>query len=222
MSHARPYDRTKRFLDVVGAFLGLILAAPVMLGVALVILLTLGRPVFFRQVRPGRDGVLFNLVKFRTMRPVAPERGWVDDGERLTPVGRWLRASSLDELPELWNVLRGQMSLVGPRPHLIQYLDRYTPEQARRHEVRPGLTGLAQVRGRNALSWEKKFEYDVEYVDKRSLGLDLQILAETIRVVLRREGITAPGADTWHEFLGTPDPKPATAGASAGRRAESV
>ncbi|MEH0825576.1 MULTISPECIES: sugar transferase [unclassified Micromonospora] len=196
---------TKRVIDVVVALTVLIVAAPVMAGVALVVLLALGRPVFFRHTRPGRDGRLFDMVKFRTMHPVDPARGLVTDAERLTPVGRWLRATSLDELPEFWNVLRGEMSVVGPRPHLVSYLTRYTPRQARRHEVRPGITGLAQVRGRNALTWEEKFEYDVEYVDRRSLPLDLKILLATVRVVLSREGISAPGAATWHEFTGTPN-----------------
>ncbi|MGB2569146.1 sugar transferase [Micromonospora citrea] len=199
----RRYDRYKRILDVVGAAVLLILTAPVLLAVSLVVLVTLGRPVMFRHPRPGRDGELFQMVKFRTMRPVDPARGLVADADRLTRVGRWLRAFSLDELPELWNVLRGDMSLIGPRPLLIRYLDRYTPEQARRHEVRPGITGLAQVRGRNSLSWEEKFEYDVEYVDNRSFRLDLRILAATVRVVLSREGVSAPGVATGCEFLGT-------------------
>ncbi len=200
----RAYDRVKRIMDIVGAVFLLIVASPVMLAVATVVLVTLGRPVLFRQTRPGLHGALFDVVKFRSMRPVDPSRGLVTDADRLTKVGRWLRASSLDELPELWNVLRGEMSLVGPRPHLVKYLDLYSPEQARRHEVRPGITGLAQVRGRNALSWEVKFRYDVWYVDHRSLAVDLGILAETARVVLRREGIAAPGSVTWHEFRGTP------------------
>ncbi|ROO60160.1 lipopolysaccharide/colanic/teichoic acid biosynthesis glycosyltransferase [Micromonospora sp. Llam0] len=202
----RRYDRVKRVFDVVGAATALVVGAPLLAGVALLILATLGRPVFFRQVRPGRDGELFEMVKFRTMLEVDPARGLVTDADRLTPVGRWLRATSLDELPELWNVLRGEMSLVGPRPHLVKYLEIYTPWQARRHEVRPGITGLAQVRGRNELAWEDKFAYDIEYVDNRGLRLDLRIMVETVRVVLRREGIAAPGAATWHEFTGTPTP----------------
>ncbi|SCF28155.1 Sugar transferase involved in LPS biosynthesis (colanic, teichoic acid) [Micromonospora viridifaciens] len=198
----RPYDRWKRLIDVVGALLVLVLASPVMAVVALVVLVAHGRPVLFWHTRPGRDGVLFDMVKFRTMRHPDPAQGLVTDAERLTRVGRWLRASSLDELPEFWNVLRGDMSIVGPRPHLVRYLALYSPKQARRHEVRPGITGLAQVRGRNALDWETKFAYDVEYVDRRSFALDLKILVETVRVVLRREGISAPGAATWHEFTG--------------------
>ncbi|MET8063727.1 sugar transferase [Micromonospora sp. NPDC005686] len=202
----RPYDRLKRLLDVLGAVLALVLGAPVMAAVALVVLVTLGRPVLFRHTRPGRDGRLFEMVKFRTMHDVDPARGLVSDADRLTPVGRWLRSTSLDELPEFWNVLRGDMSVVGPRPHLVRYLSLYDARQARRHEVRPGITGLAQVRGRNALIWEQKFEYDVEYVDRRSLALDLRILAATVGAVLRREGISAPGAATWHEFTGNRQP----------------
>ena len=141
------------------------------------------------------------MNKFRTMRPLDPARGWATDADRLTPLGRRLRALSLDELPSLWNVIRGDMSLVGPRPLLMEYLDRYTPEQAQRHDVRPGLTGLAQVSGRNALSWEDKFRLDVEYVKAESLRLDLRILAMTVRSVLRREGISAEGQATMVEFV---------------------
>jgi lipopolysaccharide/colanic/teichoic acid biosynthesis glycosyltransferase len=197
----RPYDRVKRLLDVVGAAVLLVLTAPLMAVVALLVATSLGRPVLFRQCRAGRYGAPFVLVKFRTMLPPAPDRA--GDGDRLTPLGRWLRASSLDELPTLWNVLRGEMSLVGPRPLLTEYLERYSPTQARRHEVRPGVTGLAQVRGRNSLSWEDKLDLDVRYVDTRSLRADLSILAATVRTVLRREGISAQGSATAHEFLGT-------------------
>ncbi|MEV4756627.1 sugar transferase [Micromonospora sp. NPDC049559] len=196
------YDVAKRLAEPVIAAVGLVLLAPLILVVAVAVAATLGRPVFFRQTRPGLYGRPFELVKFRTMRP-APESARLADADRLTPFGRWLRSTSLDELPTLWNVVRGDMSLVGPRPLLMRYLTRYTPEQARRHEVRPGLTGLAQVRGRNALTWEQRFAYDVRYVEDRSLGLDLRILAETVRVVLRREGITAPGHATIAEFLGS-------------------
>lgn len=178
--------------------------------VALVVLVTHGRPVLFRHTRPGLHGKLFEVVKFRTMRHPDPDRGLVSDADRLTRVGRWLRASSLDELPEFWNVLRGEMSVVGPRPHLVRYLSLYNPEQARRHDVRPGITGLAQVRGRNALDWDAKFTYDVEYVDRRSFLLDLRIVLATIWVVLSRQGISAPGAATWHEFTGNA-PSQATA-----------
>jgi lipopolysaccharide/colanic/teichoic acid biosynthesis glycosyltransferase len=198
---SRPYDWVKRVLDVVIAGLGLVLTAPLVLAVAAMVGLTLGRPVLFRQTRPGLHGRPFILMKFRTMRdgPCDP----ASDAVRLTPLGRWLRATSLDELPTLWNVVRGEMSLVGPRPLLMRYLDRYTPEQARRHEVRPGLTGLAQVRGRNSLTWGEKFAYDVSYVDNRSLHLDLRIAAETVRCLLRREGIAAPDSATMPEFTGS-------------------
>ncbi|WP_433532421.1 sugar transferase [Micromonospora sp. CA-263727] len=198
----RPYDRWKRLLDVLGALLVLILGAPLLALVALVVLVTHGRPVLFRHSRPGLHGEVFELVKFRTMRHPDPARGLVTDEQRLTRVGQWLRASSLDELPEFWNVLRGEMSVVGPRPHLVRYLALYSPEQARRHDVRPGITGLAQVRGRNALDWDAKFAYDIEYVDRRSFLLDLRILLATVWVVLSRKGISAPGTATWHEFTG--------------------
>ncbi|MGC1214952.1 MAG: sugar transferase [Micromonospora sp.] len=196
-----PYDRPKQLLDVVVAGLALVVLSPVLLAVAVLVAVGLGRPVLFRQTRPGLHGRLFELRKFRTMKPMGP--GLVSDGDRLTGLGRWLRATSLDELPTLWNVLRGDMSLVGPRPLLVRYLDRYTPEQARRHEVRPGVTGLAQVRGRNSLSWEEKFAYDVRYVDTRCLRLDLRILAETVVRVLRREGVSADCHATAPEFLGS-------------------
>ncbi|MFE9691786.1 sugar transferase [Micromonospora sp. NPDC005806] len=201
VTERHPHDRLKRALDIFVASLALLVLSPVLLGVSVAVALAMGRPVLFRQSRPGRYGALFELRKFRTMQP--PGRGRVSDGERLTRLGRWLRQTSLDELPTLWNVLRGDMSLVGPRPLLVQYLDRYTPEQARRHEVRPGVTGLAQVRGRNALSWEEKFAYDVRYVDGRCLRLDLRILLETVVKVARRDGITADGHATAPEFLGT-------------------
>ncbi|QGN49544.1 sugar transferase [Micromonospora sp. WMMC415] len=197
-------DRGKRALDVAAAAFLLVLLAPVMAVVALLVAAGLGRPVLFRQRRAGRHGEPFELVKFRTMRPLDPRRGLVADAERLTPLGRWLRSTSLDELPTLWNVLRGDMSLVGPRPLLPEYLSRYSSHQARRHEVRPGVTGLAQVRGRNGLSWEEKFDLDVEYVETHSLRLDLSILVATVRTVLRREGISAAGVATAPEFLGTP------------------
>ncbi|MBQ1075052.1 sugar transferase [Micromonospora sp. C31] len=196
--------RGKRLLDVTAAITLLVLAAPVLAVVAVLVAVGLGRPVLFRQCRAGRHGLPFELVKFRTMRPVDGRRGLVTDAERLTPLGRWLRATSLDELPTLWNVLRGDMSLVGPRPLLPEYLTRYSPTQARRHEVRPGVTGLAQVRGRNSLDWAEKLELDVAYVDNRSLRLDLAILGATVRTVLRREGISATGSATAPEFLGSP------------------
>lgn len=190
----------KRVLDLALAFVALIVLAPIMLATALLVRATLGSPVLFRQVRPGRHGRPFNILKFRTMRLGRPG---ADDASRLTPVGRLLRSLSLDELPELFNVLNGTMSLVGPRPLLMQYIDRYTPEQARRHEVRPGITGLAQVRGRNALSWERKFELDVEYVNRCSFELDATILALTMWQVIARHGINQPGHATAQEFIGT-------------------
>ncbi|MGC4875740.1 sugar transferase [Micromonospora sp. DT43] len=201
-SGTRPYDALKRALDVLLAATGLLLAAPVLTAVALAVLVTMGRPVLFRQARPGRHGRLFDLVKFRSMTVGGEDCAPANDGERLTPFGRWLRTTSLDELPQLWNVLRGEMSLVGPRPLLPAYLTRYTPEQLRRHDVRPGITGLQQVYGRNALSWEERFALDVRYVRHRSLALDLRILLRTVRIVLRREGITAPGVATAREYLG--------------------
>jgi lipopolysaccharide/colanic/teichoic acid biosynthesis glycosyltransferase len=165
----------------------------------------IGRPVLFRQLRPGLHGEPFEMIKLRTMRDAVDRSGRpLPDAERLTPIGRFLRASSLDELPELWNVLRGEMSLVGPRPLLVRYLPRYSPEQARRHAVRPGVTGWAQVNGRNAADWETKFQLDVWYVDHWSLALDLKILARTILAVLRRDGISAPGDATMPEFQGSP------------------
>ncbi|MEH0841658.1 sugar transferase [Micromonospora sp. CPCC 205711] len=201
IAHRDPYDRMKRALDILLASLALLVLSPVLLVVSVAVALVMGRPVLFRQIRPGLHGRLFELRKFRTMEPI--RAGRVSDGERLTGFGRWLRSTSLDELPTLWNVLRGDMSLVGPRPLVVEYLERYTPEQARRHEVRPGITGLAQIRGRNALSWEEKFAYDVRYVDTRCLRLDLRILLETVVKVLRRQGISADGHATAPEFLGT-------------------
>jgi lipopolysaccharide/colanic/teichoic acid biosynthesis glycosyltransferase len=188
----------KRVLDLVGAAVGLLVACIPMALIGVALRITMGRPVLFRQERPGRHGVRFTILKFRTMRA-----GNGPDHERLTTLGRWLRATSLDELPELWNVLRGDMSLVGPRPLLVEYLDLYTPRQARRHEVRPGLTGLAQVAGRNLVDWEERFELDVEYVDTRSLALDLRIIGRTIASVLRREGISGEGEATMAPFTGS-------------------
>jgi sugar transferase EpsL len=192
MAHA------KRAFDVTVAAVGLVLSSPLLGGIAALTWLRMGRPVLFRQRRPGRDGHPFPLVKFRTMRP-----GPGPDAERLTPFGRWLRRTSLDELPELWNVLRGHMSLVGPRPLLMSYVARYTPRQARRHEVRPGLTGWAQVNGRNLLSWEERLELDVWYVDHWSFGLDMRILARTIGRALSGRGVRHPRSATMPEFAGT-------------------
>jgi sugar transferase EpsL len=193
----------KRVVDIVGASVGIILLAPVMLAVALLVLLTMGRPVLFRQQRPGLRGKPFTLYKFRTMRDARSASGeLLPDELRLTTFGKWLRSTSLDELPELFNVLKGEMSLVGPRPLLMEYLPRYSPEQARRHEVKPGITGWAQVNGRNALSWEEKFRLDVWYVDRWNLWLDMKILLLTIWKVLKREGISAEGSATMPVFTG--------------------
>jgi lipopolysaccharide/colanic/teichoic acid biosynthesis glycosyltransferase len=172
--------------------------------VAVIVWIKIGTPVLFRHVRPGRDGRVFTLVKFRTMTDARDDRGdLLPDHVRLTAWGRLLRACSLDELPELWNVLRGEMSLVGPRPLLVEYLDRYTAEQSRRHEVAPGITGLAQVNGRNALGWDQRFVLDVRYVDTCSFGLDIRILLKTISNVVARRGITQPGHATAQEFMGS-------------------
>lgn len=193
----------KRAFDFLAALLFLLLFSPIIVLLSLLLALELGRPVLFSQVRPGKDGRPFKMVKFRSMRDVVgPDGKPLPDVHRLTPFGRWLRASSLDELPELWNVLKGDMSLVGPRPLLMEYLPLYSPEQARRHEVRPGITGWAQVNGRNALSWEEKFKLDMWYVDNRSLWLDLKILLLTVKKVLLRDGISADGEATMPKFLG--------------------
>ncbi|MCL2680362.1 MAG: sugar transferase [Coriobacteriia bacterium] len=194
-SRLRPYDYLKRLLDLIVSLTVLLLASPVLLLVALLLLVTMGRPLLFVQERPGKGGRPFRLYKFRTMLPVTDAdasavTAVASDGARLTRVGAALRASSLDELPELFNILRGDMSLVGPRPLLTDYLKYYSPQQARRMEVRPGLTGLAQVSGRNALSWEQRFELDVLYVDQRSLWLDCRIVLQTVAAVLSRKGIS--------------------------------
>jgi lipopolysaccharide/colanic/teichoic acid biosynthesis glycosyltransferase len=194
----------KRSIDLVVSTLALVALVPALAIVAIGVRIELGSPVLFRQRRPGLKGQVFEMIKFRTMRDLRNHEGGVlPDCDRLTRFGRFLRATSLDELPELWNVLRGDMSLVGPRPLLMQYLERYSPEQKRRHDVRPGITGLAQVNGRNALTWERKFQLDVEYVDRLSLWLDLQILALTVWLVVARKDINQPGHTTASEFLGT-------------------
>jgi lipopolysaccharide/colanic/teichoic acid biosynthesis glycosyltransferase len=182
----------------------LVLASPVILGLALLIRLRMGSPVLFRQGRAGRGGRVFELVKFRTMRPAAPgDDGPESDGDRLTPFGRALRSTSLDELPTLLNVVRGDMSLVGPRPLPVRYLPRYSPDHARRHDVRPGITGWAQVNGRNALSWDDQLDMDVWYVDKKSVRLDARIIVGTVTSVLRRDGISHEGHATRPEFPGS-------------------
>ncbi len=194
----------KRFLDIVLSLPALFVFAPLMVVMAIVLGVSLGPPILFRQRRPGRHGKPFTLYKFRSM--TGPRDGQApcsSDAERLTPVGRALRKLSLDELPEILNVLKGDMSVVGPRPLLMQYLGRYTPEQARRHEIRPGITGWAQVNGRNALTWEERFGLDVWYVDHVSLRLDILILVRTVGKVLKREGIHQPEEATMKEFMGS-------------------
>jgi len=193
--------RGKRLLDLAGATAALIVTAPLQLGVAVAVRNQLGSPVLFKQQRPGLNGHPFTLLKFRTMRTsVAHIKLDQSDAARLTPLGRWLRSTSIDELPEFLNVLRGEMSLVGPRPLLIEYLDRYSPEQARRHDVKPGLTGWAQVHGRNAITWDEKFALDVWYVKHMSFRIDVQILWRTVIQVINRSGISAAGHETMPEF----------------------
>lgn len=197
-------DRAKRAFDVALAVPALVIFSPVIAAVAAVVGIALGAPVIFRQIRPGLHGRPFVLLKFRTMADVRTPSGEpFPDEDRLTRVGRVLRRWSLDELPELWNVVKGEMSLVGPRPLLVEYLPRYTAEQARRHDVRPGITGLAQISGRNLASWEQRFELDVWYVDHRSLQLDLEILLRTAVKVLIGEGITQQGHATAAKFTGS-------------------
>lgn len=193
----------KRLLDVAVATVALIVLAPVIVVLALLIRLKLGSPVLFRQERPGLHGKPFTLVKFRTMLHDRDAKGVASDAQRLTPFGRRLRSWSLDELPELWNVIKGDMSLVGPRPLLMHYLPLYSPEQARRHDVRPGITGWAQINGRNAISWEEKFALDVWYVDNWSLAFDAKILLASVVSVFSRHGISAEGAATMPEFTGS-------------------
>jgi len=193
----------KRLFDIVASSFGLLLLSPVIAMVAWRIRHKLGTPVLFRQVRPGLNGKPFEMVKFRTMLDaVDPTGHLLPDSERMTPFGSFLRSSSLDELPELWNVLKGDMSLVGPRPLLMEYLPLYSPEEYRRHEVRPGVTGWAQINGRNALSWEEKFALDLWYVDNRTLWLDLRIIFLTVKKVFMRDGISADGEATMPKFTG--------------------
>lgn len=194
----------KRLFDIVGSFCGLVLLAPVIAFVAWQVSRKLGSPVLFRQVRPGLAGKSFEMLKFRSMRDAMDAEGKpLPDSERMTPFGGFLRSSSLDELPGLWNVLKGDMSLVGPRPLLMEYLPLYSPEQYRRHEVQPGITGWAQVNGRNAISWEDKFKLDIWYVDNQSLWLDIRIILLTVKKVLLRDGISADGEATMAKFTGS-------------------
>ena len=202
-SNSKPGSAARVF-DVVVAACALVLLSPVILVLLVLVRSKLGSPVLFCQTRPGLGGKPFAMIKFRTMTDErGPDGQLLPDGERLTQFGRFLRATSLDELPELWNVLKGDMSLVGPRPLLMEYLPLYTPEQARRHEVRPGITGWAQVNGRNAISWEEKFALDVWYVDNRTFWLDIKILWLTVKKVLVRDGISASGEATMPKFQGS-------------------
>jgi lipopolysaccharide/colanic/teichoic acid biosynthesis glycosyltransferase len=199
---------TKRLFDLCASVLLLLLLAIPLLALAWTVRRRLGSPVLFRQVRPGLRGRPFEMLKFRTMTDARDYSGQLlPDAQRISPFGQWLRSTSLDELPELWNVLKGQMSLVGPRPLLMDYLSLYTPEQARRHEVRPGITGWAQVNGRNAISWEDRFQLDVWYVDHHSTALDFKVLWLTLGKVLRRDGISAAGEATMSRFTGSPPRK---------------
>lgn len=194
---------SKRALDVVVSATALVVLLPVLLVVGAMVRREMGAPVLFRQIRPGLGGRPFEMIKFRTMRAAQDEAGRpLPDSERLTAFGRWLRTTSMDELPELWNVLKGEMSLVGPRPLLMEYLPLYSAHQNRRHEVRPGVTGWAQVNGRNSISWEEKFSLDVWYVDNRSFCLDIKILFLTVKRILERDGITAEGSATAERFTG--------------------
>ena len=198
----------KRLLDIVIASSALVLLSPVYAFVAYKVRKNLGSPVLFRQVRPGLNGKPFEMIKFRSMKDAVDTQGHsLPDSERLTPFGQMLRSSSLDEMPELWNVLKGEMSIVGPRPLLMEYLPLYNEQQAKRHNVRPGITGYAQVNGRNAISWKKKFELDTWYVENRSLWLDFKIMLKTVQKVLSKDDISAEGEATMSKFTGTSEPK---------------
>ena len=198
----------KRLLDIVIASSALVLLSPVYAFVAYKVRKNLGSPVLFRQVRPGLNGKPFEMIKFRSMKDAVDAQGNpLPDSERLTPFGQMLRSSSLDEMPELWNVIKGEMSIVGPRPLLMEYLPLYNEQQAKRHNVRPGITGYAQVNGRNAISWKKKFELDTWYVENRSLWLDFKIMLKTVQKVLSKDDISAEGEATMSKFTGTSEPK---------------
>lgn len=198
----------KRTVDLILGITAAILLSPILLITAILVSRKLGSPVFFTQVRPGKDGKPFKMVKFRTMRDAIDAQGNpLPDSERLTPFGRRLRSTSIDELPELWNVIKGEMSLVGPRPLLMEYLPLYSPEQATRHDLKPGMTGWAQINGRNAISWEDKFKLDTWYVQHQSLWLDIKIMALTVKKVLVRDGISAEGEATMTRFTGSQEQK---------------
>lgn len=199
----RLYDPVKRGADIGLSLFGLVVTAPIQLVVAALVRINLGSPVLFRQQRPGKGGEIFELIKFRSMLDVDESKNLITNEQRVTRFGKFLRASSLDEIPSLVNILRGEMSLVGPRPLRVDYLKLYNPEQMRRHEVRPGLTGLAQINGRNALQWEERFKLDVEYVDNRSFKLDVKILLKTVTKVLNRDGISSEGYVGSQPFLGS-------------------
>jgi lipopolysaccharide/colanic/teichoic acid biosynthesis glycosyltransferase len=199
----RLFDESKRAFDIIASAVGLVLASPVIAVTAALVRKNLGSPIIFRQERPGKNAHIFTLCKFRSMLEDDPTTRPIADEDRLTSFGRKLRATSLDEIPTLWNVLKGDMSLVGPRPLRVHYLPLYTSDQARRHEVRPGVTGLAQVNGRNGLSWEEKFCLDVEYVNRRSWKLDLTILLKTVRTVIAKEGVSYKGRATTYAFAGS-------------------
>ncbi|MHA6967263.1 sugar transferase [Glutamicibacter bergerei] len=198
-----PYDSVKRGLDIVGASTSILLLSPLICVTAIAVRIKLGSPVIFVQERPGLYGKIFKLYKFRSMLEVDEKHGLFSDADRLTEFGKFLRSTSLDELPSLINVLRGDMSFVGPRPLLVEYMDYYTSEQSGRHLVRPGITGLAQVSGRNSISWGKKLSFDVEYVQRRNFLLDLEIIFGTVKTVFRRDGITQEGHVTMEKFNGT-------------------
>lgn len=202
MGSSKKYDYLKRAIDVVGSGAALVALSPVIGAVGLAVRHNLGSPVIFKQQRPGKDGKVFTIYKFRTMIDIDESKGLISNEDRLTSFGQKLRSTSLDELPSLWNVLRGDMSLVGPRPLHVRYLPRYSEHQSRRHEVRPGITGLAQVNGRNLLNWSVRLDTDVEYVDQRSLLLDCQIVFKTLSTVFKRSGISAEGHVTSSEFTG--------------------
>lgn len=205
-SHKKNYDVAKRTFDVVASGIGLVVLSPVLAAVGLAVKFNLGSPVIFQQQRPGKDEEFFTLYKFRSMRDIDESQGLVTNEERITSFGKKLRATSLDELPSLWNVFKGDMSLVGPRPLHIRYLERYSDRQRRRHEVRPGITGLAQVSGRNLLGWSERFEQDIEYVETRSLTVDLRVLLRTFTQVFKKSGITAEGRVASSEFTGNTAP----------------